>query len=125
MRTQRGERYFSSYLRSASVRPHGGMLYQPAPVIFFEGMQLFSDPRIRSMFDLRLWLEVDEETALARRLLRQNDYDVRYHRMVALPAQRAIVMPLRACAHEVIDGTRPISEVAACADRVLRKFLGV
>jgi uridine kinase len=103
----------------------GETLYTPAPVIFVEGLQLFSDERIRKMFDLRLWLDIDEETALERRLQRQPDYDVEYHRTIALPAQREIVSPLQVHAHETIDGSRTIKEVAGATDSVLRKFLGI
>ncbi len=103
----------------------GEMLYTPAPVILAEGLQLFSDERIRNMFDLRLWLDVDEETALERRLLRQPDYDVEYHRSVALPAQREIVVPLQVHAHEVIDGSMKFKGVANKADVILRRFLGI
>ncbi|MFA4845026.1 MAG: hypothetical protein WC654_00500 [Patescibacteria group bacterium] len=103
----------------------GKMLYKSAPVIFVEGLQLFSDARIRGLFDLRLWLEIDEETALARRLLRQPDYDVDYHRAVALPAQREFVLPLRAHAHGIIDGSQSIKTVAETADEIIRRFLGV
>lgn len=103
----------------------GETLYTPAPVIFAEGLQLFSDARIRELFDLRLWLDIDEETALQRRLLRQPDYDVQYHRTIALPAQREIVLPLQKHAHEVIDGSMSIKEVAETTDVILRRFLGV
>lgn len=54
----------------------GQTIYQPYPIIFAEGLMLFSDERIRELFDLCLWLEVSEEEALRRRLLRQPDYDV-------------------------------------------------
>ncbi|MBI5793855.1 hypothetical protein HZA87_02080 [Candidatus Uhrbacteria bacterium] len=103
----------------------GKMLYKSAPVIFAEGLQLFSDARIRDLFDLRLWLEIDEETALARRLQRQPDYDVSYHRAVALPAQRELVLPLRAHAHGIIDGSQSIKTVTETADEIIRRFLGV
>ncbi len=103
----------------------GEKLYTPAPVIFVEGLQLFSDERIRDIFDLRLWLDVDEKTALERRLLRQPDYDVEYHRTIALPAQREIVVPLACHAHESIDGGRVFKEVAGTTDFILRKFLGL
>ncbi len=100
------------------------MLYQPSPVIFAEGLQLFADERIRELFPLRLWLEVPEDVALARRLQRQPDYDVEYHRTVALPAQRALVLPLKIHAHETIDGTRSIREVAEQTDGIIYRFLG-
>lgn len=103
----------------------GKVLYKSAPVIFAEGLQLFSDPRIRDLFDLRLWLDVDEETALKRRLERQPDYDVAYHRAVAMPAHRVDVLPLRSYAHGIIDGSQSIKTVAETADEIIRRFLGV
>ncbi len=103
----------------------GKMLYKTAPVIFAEGLQLFSDSRIRDLFDLRLWLEIDEQTALKRRLQRQPDYNVAYHLAVALPAQREVVLPLRAHAHGIIDGSQSIKTVTETADEIIRRFLGV
>lgn len=102
----------------------GRMLYKPAPVIFAEGLQLFADERIRELLDLRLWLDIDEETALARRLQRQPDYDLEYHRTVALPAQRQFVTPLKIHAHGIIDGTQSIKTVAETADEMIRTFFG-
>jgi len=102
----------------------GQMLYKPSPVIFVEGMQLFADPRVRDLLDLRLWLEIDEETALARRLVRQPDYDLEYHRTVALPAQRASVTPVRVHAHGIIDGAQSIKTVSETADEMIRSFFG-
>ncbi len=102
----------------------GEMLYKPAPIVFVEGMQLFADERVRDLLDFRLWLEIDEETALARRLQRQPDYDVEYHRTVALPAQREFVAPLKAYAHGIIDGGQSIKAVTETADEMIRQFFG-
>lgn len=103
----------------------GQTIFQPFPIIFAEGLMLFSDERIRSLFDLRLWLEVSEEEALRRRLLRQPDYDVEYHWRVAAPSARRFSVPHRAIAHVIIDGSLPFPEVAAQADKILHKFLGI
>ena len=103
----------------------GRMLYKPAPVLFVEGLQLFADPRVRDLLDLRLWLDIDEKTALARRLQRQPDYDVEYHRTVALPAQREHVMPLRAYAHGIIDGSQTVKTVAETTDEIIQRFFGI
>ncbi len=103
----------------------GRMLYKSAPVLFVEGLQLFADPRVRDLLDLRLWLDIDEETALARRLQRQPDYDVEYHRTIALPAQREHVMPLREYAHGIIDGTQTIKTVAETTDEIIQRFFGI
>jgi uridine kinase len=106
-------------------RRTGTMLYKPAPVLFVEGLMLFSYAPIRELLDLRLWLEVPEEVALARRLARQPDYDVGYHHRVALPAARQFVVPYRESAHAVIDGTQTIAAVADETDRIIRKYLRV
>lgn len=102
----------------------GRMLYKPAPVIFAEGLQLFADERIRELLDLRLWLDIDEQTALIRRLQRQPDYDLEYHHNIALPAQRQFVVPLKVHAHGIIDGTQSIKTVAETADEMIRTFFG-
>jgi uridine kinase len=103
----------------------GRMLYKPSPILFVEGLQLFADVRIRELLDLRLWLEIDEETALTRRLQRQPDYNVEYHRTVALPAQRQFVAPLKVHAHGIIDGAQSIKTVAETADEMIKRFLGL
>ncbi|KKW33209.1 MAG: putative uridine kinase [Candidatus Uhrbacteria bacterium GW2011_GWA2_52_8d] len=102
----------------------GRMLYKPAPVLFVEGLQLFADARVRELLDLRLWLDIDEQTALERRLLRQPDYDVVYHSTIALPAQREHVLPLRAYAHGIIDGSQTIKTVAETTDEIIQRFFG-
>jgi uridine kinase len=103
----------------------GRMLYKPAPVMFVEGLQLFADERVREILDLRLWLDIDEETALQRRLQRQPDYDVQYHRTVALPAQRERVIPFKRFAHGIIDGSQSIKTVAETTDEIIQRFFGL
>jgi len=103
----------------------GSILYEPRPVVFAEGMQLFADARIREMFDLRFWIEVPESVALERRLKRQPDYDLEYYKKVALPTQRKIVVPLKRHAHASINGNRSLREIAMETDAVIRKSLGV
>ena len=103
----------------------GSVLYEPMPVIFVEGMQLYSDKRVRDMFDLRLWIDVPEEVALNRRLKRQPDYDLEYYRNVALPSQRKTVLPFKKHAHKIIDGTAVLREVAMQTDQIIKSSLGV
>jgi uridine kinase len=112
------------YNRRLSDRT-GRVLFKSAPVIFAEGLQLFSEETIRELFDLRLFLDVDEATATARRLERQPEYDLSYHEAIAIPAARKHVLPMKVHAHEVIDGGRSVREVTQNADRVIQRFLGV
>jgi len=53
---------------------------------------------------------IDEETALTRRLERQPDYDLAYHRKHAIPAQREHVAPLKVYAHGIIDGSKTVKK---------------
>ncbi len=103
----------------------GHALFQPAPVILVEGLQLFSDEKLRDFFDLRMWLEVPEETALARRLMRQPDYNVDYHRTHAIPAHRKHVVPHMIHAHVVLDGLLSEGDIARAIDEAIHKAMGV
>ncbi len=103
----------------------GKVFFKNAPVIFVEGLQLFSDERIRALFDLRLWLDVDEHEALRRRLIRQPDYDVDYHWTIAVPAHQEHVLPLRAFAHVFLDGMQSIREVTTQTDQAILKCLAL
>lgn len=103
----------------------GRVFFKNAPVIFVEGFQLYSEERLRALFDLRLWLDVDEQEALRRRLMRQPDYDVEYHWSVAVPAHREHVLPLRNFAHVYLDGMQSIREVTAQTDRAIVNCLAI
>ena len=112
------------YRRDLSRRV-GSIVFPPSPVIFAEGLLLFSDDRIRNLFDLRLWLDVTEEVALSRRLQRQPDYDLDYYHNVAKPAAREHVLPLKGHAHEVLDGTQSIPTIVSCADAMIHQRFGL
>ncbi len=103
----------------------GSILYKPAPIIFAEGLMLFTDERIRSLFDLKLFLDVSEAVATARRCQRQPGYDLDYHQTFALPMARKYVLPAKEYADVIIDGEPPIPIVASQADRALHSCLGV
>lgn len=114
--------FIPEYNRRACDRT-GRVFFKNAPVIFVEGLQLFSEAHIRDLFDLRLWLDVDEQEALRRRLMRQPDYDAEYHWSVAVPAHREHVLPLRKFAHQFIDGMQSIHEVTHQTDQAIIKCL--
>lgn len=101
----------------------GSVWFEPFPIIFAEGMYLFSDARIRDLFDLRLWLDVSFEVALARRLARQPDYDLNYYQSVALPTQKKYVLPLKSFSHVNINGELTEREIVLETDRVVQKYV--
>lgn len=73
----------------------------PAPIIILEGILVFQDPRIRELFDLKIFIQCDSDVALARRLVRdiserQRDmFEVlhRYHTFVK-PDYNKFVLPM-------------------------------
>ncbi|MFA6132332.1 MAG: hypothetical protein WC702_04740 [Patescibacteria group bacterium] len=122
---KKGNEIWSPLYSRKESRRVGKTIFTPFPIIFAEGIMLFSDERIRNLFDLRLWLEVSEEEALRRRLLRQPGYDTEYHWRVVVPAARQFITPYRSSADAIIDGSPPFPEVAAAADKILHQFLKI
>jgi len=120
-----GHEIFIPIYHRGKSRKIGNILYEPTPVVFVEGLQLFSSEAIRDFFDLKLFLDIPEDIALERRLIRQPHYDVEYHRTVALPAQRKHVLPMRDHADEVIDGSLSIPDVTAVTDQIIHRYLGL
>lgn len=98
------------YKRQESKRM-GTEWFDPAPIILAEGLQLFADPRVRSLFDLLIWLDIPEAVALARRIERQPDYRMEYHEQVLVPALRTFMLPQKKFANRVLDGSCPFDEV--------------
>lgn len=98
------------YTRQESKRV-GSEPFDPSPMILAEGLQLFADSRIRSLFDLLVWLDIPEWIALERRMERQPDYRMEYHEQVLVPALQKYVLPQKQFADRVLDGSRPFDEV--------------
>ena len=46
------------------------IVYQPAPIILLEGLFVFADKGLNSMYDYRLYIDADEDVTLDRRLKR-------------------------------------------------------
>ncbi|MFH1405099.1 MAG: hypothetical protein ABIH21_03320 [Patescibacteria group bacterium] len=120
---KRGEDVFIPVYNRGQNKRIGNILYKPAPVVFAEGLMLFSDQRVRELFDLRIWLDVSEELALQRRLERQPYYDLNYYHNVAKLAAREHVLPNKQFAHECINGHESMVEVTAKADFLINKYL--
>ena len=51
-------------------RRTGRMTVQPAPVILLEGILVFENPRLRRLLDIKVFVHVDEDIRLSRRLAR-------------------------------------------------------
>ncbi len=56
---------FSTHSRTADVR-----VVQPQRIVLVEGILIFTDPRLRDLFDVRIFVETDDDVRFIRRLQR-------------------------------------------------------
>ncbi|HLD17926.1 MAG TPA: hypothetical protein VJB99_02510 [Patescibacteria group bacterium] len=109
------------YSRPLSCRT-GFVSFPVKPIILCEGYFLFVHERLRSLFDLRLWLDVPPATALARRRSRQANLDMEYFAQIMGPLQETVHLPSRMHAHQSIDGTRSPEEVVMETKETILSF---
>ncbi len=80
------------------------------PLILVEGLFVFAHPALRAAFDIKIWIETEEELRWSRRMqrdtacrdLQSDDIRTRYERDV-LPGYVKYIHPLRDLADIVID----------------------
>ena len=104
----------------------------PNKIIIFEGILAFHDERMRNLMDLRIFVDLDCDIRLGRRINRDtkdrgrkiNDIIERYHKFVK-PAYQSSIYPTRKFAHFVIprgaENTQAIELIAKGLKRDLTK----
>lgn len=116
---------YVNHLRSERTEP-----VQPTEVLFVDGILLFADERIRSLCDLRVYVDTDADLRLIRRIRR--DIAVRGRPLEEIldqylttvrPMHLQFVEPGREYAHIVVPGTGP-ARVAArqIVERVMQRL---
>ena len=112
---------FASHTRSPEE-----VVVEPKPILIIEGLFALAMEPASSPFGLRIYVETDVETCLARRLARdvtergRDEASVReaFDRFVR-PSLASFVEPQKARADLVLDGTKPESGlVKSCLDRL-------
>lgn len=105
---------------SHTVRPRGALV--------LEGLFALCDPRVRTLLDLAVFVDVPEDVCLARRLARDTEHRGRTEESVMAQWRRHVwpmfqrhVLPTREHADVVIDGSRPLRESAAAVRDALRR----
>ena len=95
---------------------------EPRPLVLIEGIFSLALPGLTNILDLRIYLDLDADTCLIRRLARDTlergrdakEISDRFHRHVR-PAIRSHVAPQRAFADLVLDARQPITDsIASC-----------
>lgn len=108
-------------------RVTGHKLCASQPLILVEGLFVFADPDLRNVFDLKIWVEAEDELRWSRRMQRDfssrdlqlEDIQTRYERDV-LPGYRKYIEPLSQFADVVFSNNgRDVTEVPAIARLLL------
>lgn len=114
---------FASHTRSAEA-----VLHVPRPILLVEGLFAIALEPASCPFDLKIYVEVDPEICLARRLARdvvqrgRDEAGVRdaFERHVR-PSLAAVIEPQKSLAHLVLDGTRPEQDLLEACLKSLPK----
>jgi uridine kinase len=102
-------------------------IVQPSPVLILEGLFALADPRIRSLMDLKLYVEADPDLRFIRRLRRDLaergrtvDSVIRQYLESVRPMHQVYVDPTKAYADIVVDGgAESIERVLTAIDQAL------
>jgi uridine kinase len=94
--------------------------FSPRPVVILEGVFVFCFSEFFALLDLRIYVDVDVEVCLARRMARdvhdrgRDEAGVRaqFDRWVR-PSVKQWVLPQKSQADLVLDGTRPLGDLVA------------
>jgi uridine kinase len=78
------------------------LTFLPAPVIIVEGLFLFHEPQLKNLFDLKVFIDVEDHIRLKRRIIRDNNergyplddvlYRYEYH---VFPSYQKYIMPYK------------------------------
>ena len=95
----------------------------PKPIILVEGILIFSDPRLRALFDIKVFVDADSDIRLMRRMKRDINERGRTHDDVmeqylatVRPMHEMYVEPSKRFADVIVPST---SEASACNSKAL------
>ncbi|MDP8214812.1 MAG: uridine kinase [Candidatus Euphemobacter frigidus] len=101
-------------------------VFNPLPVILVEGILIFASERLLRLLDLKVYIDVDDDLRLARRIKRDRaerrrspESVLRQYFATVLPAHKKLVEPTRALSDLVIRGE---GETREAVDRVVARI---
>ena len=93
---------------------------EPVPYVVVEGLFPLYWEKVRDLMDTKVFIEVQHEVCLARRLQRDTvergrprEEVIRRYNEMACPMYEAYVLPSKRYADVIVDGKRPVEESAA------------
>jgi uridine kinase len=105
---------------------------KPAPIVIVEGLFIMHFKEIADLLDMRIFLDVEEDIALERRLKRdliERGYshdDVMYKwKNHVVPAYREFLLPYRdVCEKVVVNNTQVADDIILVTDEISRELRG-
>ncbi len=113
---------FATHARTRRTR-----LLAPKSVVVIEGLLALYDPEVRGLCDLLVFVEAPSVVMLERRIARDvrergrtRECVARQYTSQVLPMAKTYVLPTRAYAGIIVDGTEPVEKSARrVAERIL------
>ncbi|MGB4773961.1 MAG: P-loop NTPase fold protein [Daejeonella sp.] len=106
------------------------MIINSAPIIIVEGLFIFHFPEVARLFDMRIFMDADEEITLNRRIKRDGeergyDRDMVMYQWVnhVLPAYNAYLLPYKDTAHKIIINNSHVADDIITATQEISKEL--
>lgn len=90
----------------------GTRIVEPAPVVLAEGFLILHEPRIRRLFDLKIFLEVPESLQIRQRLEKDPTCDPEYVKRVVIPCFRLYGAAAGLHADWIFRGDQPAKAIA-------------
>jgi len=115
------------------TRLSGQIKVEPAPCIIIEGILIFHDPRLRKIFDFKVFLDADPDIRLSRRLIRDIEERGRtienlretidFYLKTVKPMQEKYVLPLKKYADLVLNTNEGVKKAVGVLEKKIRKIL--
>jgi uridine kinase len=103
---------FATHTRTSQVS-----IVDPAPFVIVEGILALHDPRLRSLMDVKLYIEADADIRFIRRLRRDilergrtTECVIKQYLATVRPMHLQYIAPSRAFADLVVDGTGSLDQ---------------
>lgn len=114
------------YCFATHTRDHEGELVHPRPIIFVEGLFALWYPPLRSLMDLKVYVEADADMRFIRRLRRDVlergrtiESVIAQYVQTVRPMHRAHIEPTKAYADVVVDNTESLEQAVTVIDQAL------
>lgn len=119
---KRGEDVEVPIYSKDAVKTTGTKTITAEDILVVEGFLLFVQKDIRELFDMRIFIDIDPETQLMRKKIRNAglDSNLEYYYKVLVPMVKKYVIPTKKYADYILDGKKTQAELTDELTGILR-----